>query len=556
MIRLARSGGDKALLIEALLWETFSFIGGSADAGQQAARAEAQTIADELQNPACSALCELGDAICEATAGHLIEALARVRACKKPLQACRNPTLMLIKLHDVLIYVCLVLMMLDEALAAAEEMESLSRSIGSTHCMRRAQVLCLACRYDRAWARYIGLPAHPADDADHREIIRLGRSCLAQWAGQTGGRDPVSVWFFVTHSLFLTGREEEARQMCLPQPPEGFAAMARRSPEMWGDLALIADGPEKALQVLLPLVGQAGEWRIDRRLDLWRTLTFAHERLGDHRSALAAIRKWMHLSAQRQLVSAQAQAALLNLELQSEREKRDAQRALIHAGKLAAVGRLASSVAHEISQPAAALMLLCDELGEHVASGRSDLLQTSLDDSKAQVARLAGLVSRMKQFSRDDPLRIERLNLQSVVEEALRLCRPAAKAAGIACAADVPMLQVHADHDRVILALVNLINNAIDAMRGQTQPPPKVHLEAEALDAQDVCLSVVDNGPGIPPDVLRRMGSAFFTTKASGLGLGLTITREALGSMGARLEFANESPTGARLSIYMPQWRT
>ena len=217
-------------------------------------------------------------------------------------------------------------------------------------------------------------------------------------------------------------------------------------------------------------------------------------------------------------------------------------------------GQLASSVAHEVSQPAASLTLLIDEAEEHLQAQRWDEMQICLAESKAQVRRLSRLLTRLKQLSRDDPVQIQDLLLPSVVDEALRLCRPALVAAGITVCSAVPALRVRADSERVILSLVNLINNAVDAMRGQTEPAPQLEVAAEPADGppHEVCLSVTDNGPGFSPQDRQQVLKSFYTTKANGLGLGLTITREALSSMGARLEIAHAAERGARFSIYLP----
>ena len=227
-----------------------------------------------------------------------------------------------------------------------------------------------------------------------------------------------------------------------------------------------------------------------------------------------------------------------------------AQRALIHAGKLAAVGQLASSIAHEVSQPSAALMLLEADARQALRDQRWPLLDEVLGDMQRQTQRLARLVNRMKEFSRDDPLHMQRLNLREVVDEAHGLCKPAIGAAQIDYEQNVADVQVHADKERVILTLVNLVNNALDAMRGQSQPQPRLRIEAVVQDdGRQVRLGVIDNGPGLSEPAQVQVLQPFFTTKSTGLGLGLTITREALAGMGARLEVGNAPGGGACFSV-------
>jgi two-component system, NtrC family, C4-dicarboxylate transport sensor histidine kinase DctB len=125
----------------------------------------------------------------------------------------------------------------------------------------------------------------------------------------------------------------------------------------------------------------------------------------------------------------------------------------------------------------------------------------------------------------------------------------------VSCMSNVCNLRVSADKESVVLTLVNLLNNAVDALRGQTAPPPRVCIEAEPMPSNPalIRLSVIDNGPGLAETVLPLVSQPFFTTKGTGLGLGLTIARQALARMGASLHFSNEPQRGARFSVQIPQ---
>ena len=143
---------------------------------------------------------------------------------------------------------------------------------------------------------------------------------------------------YVARALDLTGREAEARRMCDQGIPEGVTRLAAIYPVINGQLLLMSDGAAEAVAFLSAHIHAGSSTRLDHRLGLWSTLAVAYERLGNHQEALGATREWVAASMQRQAGSAKAQAALLGLELQAERDKRDAQRALVHAGKLVAVG--------------------------------------------------------------------------------------------------------------------------------------------------------------------------------------------------------------------------
>jgi C4-dicarboxylate-specific signal transduction histidine kinase len=358
--------------------------------------------------------------------------------------------------------------------------------------------------------------------------------------------------FLLFQLLIGMGRDEEAVEMwreCPGLRPE--VAM----PGAEGLLALYLSGPDQAIEVLYPWTDSDRELPVDVRRDVWQSLCLAYESKGDFQSALHAARETFRYAQERSNQNAKSLATLLSLELQLAREHALAQRALIHAGKLAAVGQLASSVAHEISQPAGALMLLCVEGQEHAHAERWPEVSECLFDMERQIMRLRRLIMRIKDFSRDEPVDIRCLSLAEVVDEAQRLISPAVRAAGITLQVDVPELMVLADQESVVLSLVNLVNNGLDALREQQVPPPFLRIEGLAHpEAREVKLMVIDNGPGLSERVLASIFQPFFTTKSSGhgLGLGLTITRQALMRIGASMDVQNEPGRGARFTVHLP----
>jgi signal transduction histidine kinase len=278
-------------------------------------------------------------------------------------------------------------------------------------------------------------------------------------------------------------------------------------------------------------------------LDLHAVLAQAHYKSGDYKSAYEAQKQFYERSMQLANNNAQTQAALLGMELKAEREKLQSQQALVHAGKLVAVGQLASSLAHEINQPAATLLLLARQLQGDLEAQRWDELAHGINDVGHLTERLSQLVIRLKNFARDEPVHLQLLSLREVLQQAHSMVQPRLKASGVQYHAEIPAgLYIRADQERLSLALINVINNALDALNGQTNPAPEIRVTVEGhAEAGEVHLHINDNGPGLSEEAQAKLFEPFYTTKpvGQGLGLGMTITREALDSMQARVYACN-----------------
>jgi len=249
----------------------------------------------------------------------------------------------------------------------------------------------------------------------------------------------------------------------------------------------------------------------------------------------------------------QAQASELRarlLETEAALEKERMQSLLVHAGKMVAVGRLASGVVHEMSHPVGTLMLLAESLQERLNDAPSEVCD-SLRTLVGETRRLRQFVVRLRDFARAEPPQLARHDLRSVLADARQLFGPRLAVERVSYEEVVDTLALRVDPQRLALAVANLVFNAADAVRGR--PAPQVRVEARV--AGDVVeLHVDDNGPGLPDAVLGRLFEPFFTTKpeGQGLGLGLAISAESLAAMGGRIVPANRPEGGARFTIVLP----
>ncbi|WP_295473854.1 ATP-binding protein [uncultured Pseudomonas sp.] len=222
------------------------------------------------------------------------------------------------------------------------------------------------------------------------------------------------------------------------------------------------------------------------------------------------------------------------------RDLRTAQEGLVQSTKLAALGQMSAALAHEINQPLTAqrmqlatLRLLLDQ-GRIVDAGK---ILAQLDQ---QLTRMAALTGHLKTFARKSPdgLR-ERLDLANVVDQALLLLDTRLREEQVECVLHLARpAWVRGDAIRLEQVLINLLHNALDAMRGQPHKRLEVRIEAQGEQWQ---LSVADNGSGIANEHLGSLFDPFFTTKpvGEGLGLGLAVSYAIIHSLGGQLSARN-----------------
>ncbi|MFA7429308.1 MAG: PhnD/SsuA/transferrin family substrate-binding protein [Rhodospirillaceae bacterium] len=215
-----------------------------------------------------------------------------------------------------------------------------------------------------------------------------------------------------------------------------------------------------------------------------------------------------------------------------------------HAARLALLGEMASSMAHEINQPLAAIANYASGCERRIAAG-TDLagVAEGVHLIAGQAERAAAIVKRVRTFVGKQASEVAPLDLNVAACSALDLFRDAGASRDIqlpvALAGDLPM--VRGDRLQIELVLLNLLQNAADATAGQAQRTVSV-TSGRAPDG-GVEVRVADNGPGLQPDIRARLFEPFFTTKPQGMGLGLSLSRSIIESHGGRL-WVEGGPTG------------
>jgi PAS domain S-box-containing protein len=223
--------------------------------------------------------------------------------------------------------------------------------------------------------------------------------------------------------------------------------------------------------------------------------------------------------------------------------------------RLAAAGETASALAHELNQPLSAIATYtraCTLLLERTDENRGRLTET-MRKVVDEVARAGEVVRRLRDFFRSGTSRLERIAVARLLAGAVepfaaRLARHRV-ALEVQCAGGLPDVLV--DRLQIETVLHNLIANGIDAIVAAEAAERRIAVRA-AMDATGtVKITVADSGPGLPPEMKQRMFKPFTTTKPSGMGLGLAISRSIVESHGGRLE-VERSERGAQFAFTLP----
>lgn len=230
----------------------------------------------------------------------------------------------------------------------------------------------------------------------------------------------------------------------------------------------------------------------------------------------------------------------------------DSRARLSTAEKLASVGRLATSIAHEIRNPLTAVKMWLFSIRSGVAGDSG--MERKLDIVSEEINRLEEIIHDFLDFSRPAPLKLERHDLRGVVRRTLDLlaCRIEDRGIQLNCRLPEEPVPAVADGSQLQQVLINLVNNAIDASADGGEIYVDLGADRDADGRAIHILRVRDTGGGMPDDIRDRIFDPFFTTKEGGTGLGLSIAAQIIARHQGRLVLESTSECGTTFSVCIP----
>ncbi len=242
--------------------------------------------------------------------------------------------------------------------------------------------------------------------------------------------------------------------------------------------------------------------------------------------------------------------------LKAESKKSDHRTELLHTSRLAVVGQLSASIAHEINQPLGAILSNADAVELMLATAEPDLseMRLILADIRKDGLRASGVVRQIETLARKRPLEFMEINLQDLCKDILYLVVPIARRRGVTIRThfDPHVLLVRGDPVLLRQAILNLMLNAMDALVDVPAPQAVIELSTSSSRSGEPEVAVRDHGTGVPERYLGQLFDAFFTTKMHGLGLGLPIVRSIIESHGGRILVENHPEGGAVFRFTVP----
>jgi C4-dicarboxylate-specific signal transduction histidine kinase len=251
-----------------------------------------------------------------------------------------------------------------------------------------------------------------------------------------------------------------------------------------------------------------------------------------------------------------AQATIALESTRRERQYREMQCELAHANRVATMGQLTASIAHEIKQPiaaartnAGAALRFLERSPPDVAEVRAALTRIVNDANRTN-----DVVERIGSLIKKAPPRKEVVDLNAAILEVTALTRSEAVKTGVTVdtqlVGELPCIQ----GDRVQLqqVMLNLIVNAIQSMSGVEDGNRELHISSVSIEPEGVCVAVRDTGHGLRQESLPCLFEPFYTTKPDGMGMGLSICRAIIEAHGGRLWATGCEPRGALFQFTIP----
>ncbi|MCM3124714.1 MULTISPECIES: ATP-binding protein [unclassified Mesobacillus] len=237
-------------------------------------------------------------------------------------------------------------------------------------------------------------------------------------------------------------------------------------------------------------------------------------------------------------------------------EQKQMEETMIQTDKLSALGIMASSFAHEVNNPLATINVYAEDLIDRIQAGDEDLdedeMEHYLRKIKENTERCKKITGNLLNFSRKNDWTQEHIHIREIIESSISLVEHQLKKQRIQLELQVPdsLPMVTGDGLKLMQVIVNLINNAVDAMESEG----RLLVSASADDEGQVSIKVTDSGHGIPAEAMDKLFDPFFTTKpiGKGTGLGLSVCYGIIQQFGGTITIDSKPEEGTTVEIQLP----
>jgi two-component system, LuxR family, sensor kinase FixL len=240
----------------------------------------------------------------------------------------------------------------------------------------------------------------------------------------------------------------------------------------------------------------------------------------------------------------------------AQEELHHVQAELAHVSRVTMLGELSASIAHEVNQPLAAIVINAEATQRYL-----EQTPPKLDDARRvtdrviqSAERASNVIRRIRALSKKAAPEMVNLDVNEVIEETVPLVRSQATSNRVVLRLQLApgLPAVLADRIQLQQVIINLVINAIDAMKAVSDRPRELVIRTRQGDGGEVLVAVQDSGVGIEPEKANRLFDAFYTTKADGMGMGLSICRSIIEAHGGRIWASSNAGPGATLQFTLP----
>jgi PAS domain S-box-containing protein len=230
---------------------------------------------------------------------------------------------------------------------------------------------------------------------------------------------------------------------------------------------------------------------------------------------------------------------------------------LAHVTRLGLMGEMASGIAHEVNQPLAAISSYTQASLNLMNAKNLDKIKLSeiLSKTQQQALRAGRIIHRMREFVKSHPKHRTTADLNALIHEATDLCIAELKQNHISLIFQLEnnLPPIDVDHVQIEQVLINLIRNSVDALKDlPANQQRQVSIHSQLIPNDGIQVRVKDNGPGIDEQQQKKILTPFYTTKADGMGMGLSISRSLIAAHDGNLQFNSQSGKGTTFYFTLP----